>query len=128
MKFRTAVRDVGHDDEKWTVYGDNGGLFTAALTSVMGQRVSTHLIDRMVTIDCDDTYRITGLVVGEKVAPSCRCCGGSGSHEYRAYVGGRSPEDLDTECSNCAGNGRSHFNTRRDSCSGYRDLVRSVHR
>lgn len=56
--------------------------------------------------------------------PKCRCCNGAGIHEHRAYVGGRSPEDYDMECSVCAGRGVTFFDARPNSCTGFRTLTR----
>lgn len=61
--------------------------------------------------------------------PLCPCCEGSGGHGYRAYARGISPEDDDEDCTNCNGQGRTyHTDARRDSCSGFRTLMRRVNR
>jgi hypothetical protein len=57
--------------------------------------------------------------------PVCPCCNGHGMHELRVYVGGRSPDDEDAECSLCGGSGLSWFDGRRNSCAGWRSLHRT---
>lgn len=63
-------------------------------------------------------------VENSKEPPPCQCCGGSGEHVYRAFVGGASPDDDDVQCSTCAGKGVTWFNARPRSCSGYYALMR----
>jgi DnaJ-class molecular chaperone len=56
--------------------------------------------------------------------PVCPCCGGSGEHEHRPYITA-SPYDRDRECTTCGGTGHSWHETRANSCTGYRELMRS---
>ena len=66
------------------------------------------------------TYEVTNT----REKPPCQCCGGTGMHYYRAYVGGASPDDDDLPCSTCAGTGESWFDARQNSCAGWRDLMK----
>jgi DnaJ-class molecular chaperone len=66
----------------------------------------------------------TAVLEDPRSKPKCDCCDGSGTHAYRPYVS-PSPDDDDIECSACGGEGESWFDNRRNSCSGYRELMRS---
>lgn len=55
--------------------------------------------------------------------PACPCCGGTGMHEHKPFINA-SPHDEDTECTTCAGRGRSWFEVRQNSCSGYHLLMK----
>ena len=56
--------------------------------------------------------------------PACPCCGGSGMHEHKPYINA-SPYDTDAECTTCNGSGKSWFDMRRNTCTGYRLLMKS---
>lgn len=58
--------------------------------------------------------------------PKCPCCNGSGMHYVHSVAfGAASPGDRDVECSLCGGTGESWFDAQRNTCSGYRHLMRS---
>jgi len=68
------------------------------------------------------------LMAEEDTRPPCPCCGGSGGHDYRAFVS-PSDRDDDEDCTNCEGRGTTWFtDARPNSCTGYRTLVRRVNR
>lgn len=67
--------------------------------------------------------------MADERAPICNCCQGAGTHAYRAYARGASPEDDDEGCTACHETGRTwHDRVFHNSCTGYGDLMRRVKR
>jgi len=81
--------------------------------------------NRIVVLTIDARNFITNIRVLDRAKPVCGCCGGHGMHEVRAGVT-RGPDDIDGECTNCEGIGRSVFVSRRNACRGYRELAKAT--
>lgn len=117
---RTATRLITYTDDGAVLDTDHGPYPVDTMFRL--SRARHQNMEAVLTVDSHN--HVVDIRVLERAKPLCGCCGGDGMHEYRAYAGGRSPEDEDTNCTNCQGGGRSEFMARRNSCTGYRSLHR----